>query len=26
MDKLPKYFKLDLIFEEDTGYSMLWID
>ena len=26
MDNLPKYFKLDLIFEEDTGYSMLWID
>ena len=26
MDKLPKYFKLDLIFEEDHGYSMLWID
>jgi len=26
MDKLPKYFKLDLIFEEDNGYSMLWID
>jgi hypothetical protein len=26
MDKLPKYFKLDLIFEEENGYSMLWID
>ena len=26
MDNLPKYFKLDLIFEEDHGYSMLWID
>ena len=26
MDALPKYFKLDLIFEEDQGYSMLWID
>ena len=26
MDKMPKYFKLDLIFEEDSGYSMLWID
>lgn len=26
MDKLPKYFKLDLIFEEEQGYSMLWID
>lgn len=26
MDKLPKYFKLDLIFEEEHGYSMLWID
>lgn len=26
MDKLPKYFKLDLIFEEESGYSMLWID
>ena len=26
MDSLPKYFKLDLIFEEDQGYSMLWID
>jgi hypothetical protein len=26
MDELPKYFKLDLIFEEDQGYSMLWID
>jgi len=26
MDKMPKYFKLDLIFEEDNGYSMLWID
>ena len=26
MDDLPKYFKLDLIFEEDQGYSMLWID
>ena len=26
MDQLPKYFKLDLIFEEDQGYSMLWID
>jgi len=26
MDKIPKYFKLDLIFEEDHGYSMLWID
>lgn len=26
MDKLNKYFKLDLIFEEEQGYSMLWID
>ena len=26
MDNLPKYFKLDLIFEEEHGYSMLWID
>ena len=26
MDSLPKYFKLDLIFEEEQGYSMLWID
>ncbi len=26
MDDIPKYFKLDLIFEEDQGYSMLWID
>lgn len=26
MDKLPKYYKLDLIFEEEAGYSMLWID
>jgi len=26
MDAIPKYFKLDLIFEEDQGYSMLWID
>ena len=26
MDNLPKYFKVDLIFEEDQGYSMLWID
>ena len=26
MDNLPKYFKTDLIFEEDQGYSMLWID
>jgi len=26
MDQLPKYFKLDLIFEEEHGYSMLWID
>jgi len=26
MDKIPKYFKLDLIFEEEHGYSMLWID
>ena len=26
MDNLPKYFKIDLIFEEDQGYSMLWID
>ena len=26
MDKLPKDFKLDLIFEEEHGYSMLWID
>ena len=26
MDDLPKYFKLDLIFEEEHGYSMLWID
>ena len=26
MDQLPKDFKLDLIFEEEHGYSMLWID
>jgi len=26
MDKIPNYFKLDLIFEEEHGYSMLWID
>ena len=26
MDNLQKYFKLDLIFEEERGYSMLWID
>ena len=26
MDDLPKYFKMDLIFEEEQGYSMLWID
>ena len=26
MDNLPKYFKVDLIFEEEQGYSMLWID
>ncbi len=26
MDKIPKHFKLDLIFEEEHGYSMLWID
>ena len=26
MDQMPKYFKLDLIFEEEHGYSMLWID
>ena len=26
IDKIPKYFKLDLIFEEEQGYSMLWID
>ena len=26
IDNLPKYFKLDLIFEEERGYSMLWID
>jgi hypothetical protein len=26
IDNLPKYFKLDLIFEEEHGYSMLWID
>lgn len=26
MDTIPKYFKLDLIFEEEHGYSMLWID
>lgn len=26
MEELQKYFKLDLIFEEDQGYSMLWID
>ncbi len=26
IDGLPKYFKLDLIVEEDQGYSMLWID
>lgn len=26
LDNIPKYFKLDLIFEEEHGYSMLWID
>lgn len=26
LDKIPKYYKLDLIFEEEHGYSMLWID
>ena len=26
MEKMPNYFKLDLIFEEEHGYSMLWID
>jgi len=26
MDKLPKYYKLDLIFQQTHGYSMLWID
>jgi len=26
LDKMPKYFKLDLILEEEHGYSMLWID
>lgn len=26
MDSLSKYFKVDLIFEEEQGYSMLWID
>lgn len=26
MDNIPKYYKLDLIFEEEHGYSMLWID
>ena len=26
MEKLSKDFKLDLIFEEERGYSMLWID
>jgi len=26
MDELAIYFKVDLIFEEDQGYSMLWID
>ena len=26
MDAIPKYYKLDLIFEEEYGYSMLWID
>jgi len=26
MDNMTKYFKLDLIFEEEHGYSMLWID
>jgi len=26
MDDLPAYFKVDLIFEEEQGYSMLWID
>jgi len=26
MDDLPTYFKVDLIFEEEQGYSMLWID
>jgi len=26
MSKLPKEFKLDLIIEENQGYSMLWID
>jgi len=26
MDDLSTYFKVDLIFEEEQGYSMLWID
>jgi hypothetical protein len=26
VDNLPKYFRLDLIIEEEHGYSMLWID
>lgn len=26
MDELTTYFKVDLIFEEEQGYSMLWID
>jgi len=26
MDDLTTYFKVDLIFEEEQGYSMLWID
>ncbi len=26
MDELSIYFKVDLIFEEEQGYSMLWID
>lgn len=26
MDSISKYYKVDLIFEEDQGYSMLWID
>jgi len=26
MDKIQKHFKLDLILEEEHGYSMLWID
>lgn len=26
VDNLPKYYRLDLIIEEEHGYSMLWID